>query len=154
MYCEEVYRALNKNRIKYLVIGGIAVNLHGLMRLTRDLDLMIDLSEDNLDKFIKVIESLGYETKVPKTKWEKLTAIAFTNKTDETKRVDIFLKNPIDFKRAYKRRKVFNVEGMRISCVSLDDLMKLKSKSERVRDWADLGFLEKVKNESFRFKKT
>lgn len=153
MYCEEVYRALNKNRIKYLVIGGIAVNLYGLMRLTRDLDLMIDLSEDNLDKFIKVIESLGYETKVPQTKWGKLTAIAFTNKADETKRVDIFLNNPIDFKRAYIKRKVFIVDGLRISCVSFDDLIKLKSKSERIRDLTDLGFLEKMKNESFRFKK-
>lgn len=154
MYCEEVYRALNKNRIKYLVIGGIAVNLYGLMRLTRDLDLMVDLSRDNLDKFIKVIESLGYETKVPQTKWDKLTAIAFTHKTDETKRVDIFLRNPINFKGAYKRRKVFSVDDLKISCVSLDDLMKLKNKSERIRDLADLGFLEKMKSESFRHKKT
>lgn len=114
---------------------------------------MIDLSKDHLDKFQKVMSKLGYETKVPKTKWDSVLAISFSNKTDETKRVDIFLRNPIDFEKAYKRRKIVTIEGLRISCASLDDLIKLKSMSERIRDLSDLGFLEKMKNESFRHKK-
>jgi len=137
---------LNKNRIPYLVIGGIAVNLHGLIRLTRDLDLMIDLTKKHLEKFINVMGSLDYSTSVPKYKWPKLTAIAFEHKGDPTKRVDIFLKNPMDFKRAHKRRKVFTVEGIRISCISLNDLIRLKSKVDRVRDWIDVGSLKRMKD--------
>jgi predicted nucleotidyltransferase len=146
MYCEEVYRALNKNRIRYLVIGGIAVNLYGLTRLTRDLDLMIDLSEKSFNKFIKVIQGLGFETKIPQSKWNKLAAIAFINKNDETERIDVFLKTPTDFESAYKRRRIFVVDGLRISCISFDDLIQMKSKGERIRDWLDLGFLKR-KNE-------
>ena len=42
---EEVFRALNKAKVKYVVIGGIAVVLHGYRRFTEDLDLMVYMEE-------------------------------------------------------------------------------------------------------------
>jgi predicted nucleotidyltransferase len=145
MFYEKVFRALNKSRLKYLVIGGIAVNMYGLHRLTRDLDLVIDLSEENLNKFIKVIEKLGYKPSIPPNKWGSLTAIAFHNPNKEFEdRIDVFLKPIIKFKDAYKRRKVFNVGGLRVSCVSLKDLMALKDKANRLRDWIDIGSLKRM----------
>ena len=144
MFYDHVFKALNKKRIKYLVLGGIAVNLYGLRRLTRDLDLMIDLSAENLDKFIRIIENLGYKTKVRKNKWSILTAIAFQKVIDEFDRIDVFLKNPIDFKKAYKKRKVFRIDNTRIPCVSLEDLICLKSKGNRIRDWIDVGSLKRI----------
>jgi hypothetical protein len=146
-YYEEEIRALNKNKIKYLVVGGLAVNLYGLHRLTRDLDLMVDLSlpQDSLGKFIKTISMLGYYTKVPENKWEKLSAIAFMNKKDQDKRIDVFLKNPIEFDKAYSRRKVFKANKFAVSCVSFDDLIKLKNIANRLRDWIDVGSLKRIK---------
>ncbi len=145
MYYEEVFKALNKNKIKYLVIGGIAVNLYGLHRLTGDLDLMIDVSEKNLKDFVRVVEKLGYRSKAPTYKWKKLTALTFYHKSDEFKQIDIFLKNPLDFNKAYKTRKVFRVDKLNISCISFGDLIKLKKKSDRVRDLIDIGSLQKIK---------
>jgi hypothetical protein len=143
IYYEKEIRELNKNRIKYLVVGGYAVNLYGVNRLTMDLDLMIDLSEEHLEKLLNVMDKLGFKTGVPKSKWSKVTAIAFKN-DEEEKRIDVFLKNPIDFDVAYGRRKVFKVGKLAISCVSMDDLLEMKNKANRIRDWIDIGSLKRI----------
>ena len=144
-FYEREIKGINKSRIRYLVVGGVAVNLYGLHRLTRDLDLMIDLSKNNFDEFIKIMDRLDYRTKVPKDKWNGLEAISFCNQKDEDKRIDVFLKNPMDFDSAYKKRRIFKVEkGLSISCISLQDLLFLKGKADRLRDWIDVGSLKRM----------
>jgi hypothetical protein len=65
MYYEEVFRELNRKRVRYLVAGGIALVLHGVVRLTADLDLILDMSQTNLTKFLAVMKKLGYKPKLP-----------------------------------------------------------------------------------------
>lgn len=144
LYYEKELKALNKSKLKYLVVGGMAVNLYGLHRLTMDLDLMIDLSKDNFTKFIAIMDGIGYKTRVPKSEWKEHLAIAFRTKADEDKRIDVFLKNPIDFDKAFKKRKVFSADKLRISCVGLNDLLAMKNKANRLRDWIDIGSLERI----------
>lgn len=147
MYYEDEIKALNKSRIKYLVIGGIAVNLYGLHRLTRDLDLMIDISEENLQCFVHLMNKLGYGSKISTEEWKGLISIGFRHKKDELKQIDIFLKNPIDFKSAYKNRKIIKLGKTKVSCVSLADLFKMKEIAGRDRDWIDIGYLKKYMKE-------
>ncbi|MFC1496281.1 nucleotidyl transferase AbiEii/AbiGii toxin family protein [Candidatus Margulisiibacteriota bacterium] len=144
-YYEKEFKALNKNNIKYLVIGGIAVNLYGLHRLTQDLDMMLNLSAENFDTFIKVMGQLNYKTKVPKSDWKKHDGIAFRNSKEPDRRIDILLNNPIDFEQAYKRKKIFKIDGrFSVPCVSLDDLIKMKEKADRTRDLIDIGSLKRM----------
>ena len=145
IYYGKELKALNKSRIRYLIVGGMAVNLYGVHRLTRDLDLMIDLSRDHFEKFVQMMAGLGYRTNVPKDKWDQVVAIAFKDTKDEDKRIDVFLRNPIDFDLAYKRRKVFKADGLSISCVALDDLLEMKNKADRLRDWIDIGSLQRMR---------
>ena len=58
MLYERIFKKFNLNRLKYLIIGGIAVNLHGFSRATGDLDILISLEDKNIEKFIKAIKSL------------------------------------------------------------------------------------------------
>lgn len=146
-YYKKEIKALNQRRIKYLVVGGIAVNLYGLVRLTRDMDLMIDISEENLQKFVRLMNQLGYGSKISMEEWKGLVAIAFRHKEEENKQIDIFLKNPIDFKEAYKKRKVMRAENVNISCIGFDDLLRLKEIAGRDRDWIDIGYLKKYRKE-------
>lgn len=147
MYYEKEIKALNKSKIKYLVVGGIAVNLYGLTRLTRDLDLMINIDEENLQKFISLMNKLGYGTKLAVDEWQGKVAIAFKNQNDESKQIDIFIKNPIDFKKAYQRRKIFKLGRTKISCVGFNDLLKMKEIAGRDRDLIDMGYLKKYRQE-------
>ena len=143
LYYEDEIKALNKSRLKYLVVGGIAANLYGLYRLTQDLDVMIDIPEEKIEQFEKVMDSLGYKTRVPIEKRRTVIAIAFVNNKDEYKRIDVFLKNPIDFEQAYRKRKLKKLGKVNVSCVSLEDLIKMKEKSGRDRDLIDIGYLKK-----------
>ena len=56
---------LNKRKVKYLVVGGIAVNFYGIERATADIDLVVDSEESNLQKFIKAIKELSFKPKIP-----------------------------------------------------------------------------------------
>ncbi|HIE32693.1 MAG TPA: hypothetical protein EYP81_01410 [Thermodesulfobacteriaceae bacterium] len=52
MFYEEVFRKLNQKGVRYAVTGGIALVLHGVVRLTADLDLIVELSPENLRRFL------------------------------------------------------------------------------------------------------
>ncbi|MCB0311133.1 MAG: hypothetical protein KDD42_07850 [Bdellovibrionales bacterium] len=66
--CEHIlpaFRALEKGKVRYVAVGGIAVVLHGLPRITGDIDLVIELSRDNAEAAIQVLVDLGFNPKVP-----------------------------------------------------------------------------------------
>ena len=55
---ERLFSVLNRNKIRYLVVGGIAVNLYGIERATADIDLVVDLEDRNLKRFVSVIKGV------------------------------------------------------------------------------------------------
>ena len=65
MFYERIFRELRKKEIRYLVIGGIAVNIHGYSRATGDLDIMISFDKGNLDEFIALLQELGFKPRIP-----------------------------------------------------------------------------------------
>lgn len=64
---EAVARALDQAGVRYLVAGGLAVNAHGYLRLTFDIDLVIRLDPSNIIAAFSALESLGYRPAVPVT---------------------------------------------------------------------------------------
>jgi hypothetical protein len=60
-----IFRRLNELSIDYLVVGGLAVNFHGIPRMTYDLDLMISLREENIKKLVAQLTKWGYRSKIP-----------------------------------------------------------------------------------------
>ena len=62
---EAITRALNDAAVDYLVVGGLAVNLHGFVRLTRDVDLVIRLTPENAAKGLHALLSIGYQMQIP-----------------------------------------------------------------------------------------
>jgi len=60
IFYEEVLRALDSSSIRFILVGGVAVVLHGVPRTTMDLDLVIDLEEGNVRRFVEVMTRLGF----------------------------------------------------------------------------------------------
>ncbi|MEW6324038.1 MAG: nucleotidyl transferase AbiEii/AbiGii toxin family protein [Nitrospirota bacterium] len=161
MLYEEVFKSFESAGIRYLVVGGIAVNLHGYARLTVDLDLMLDLSQENLLKVIQVMESLGYAPRVPvnardlasdktRDRWKKekgALVFTFVDSKAPFRQVDIFLENPIDFDQAHARRTPFELKGITVPAASIDDLIQLKSAAGRPRDREDIHHLQEIKRQ-------
>ena len=57
---KEFIQLLNKNKVKYLVIGGYAVAIHGHPRYTKDIDIWLEMSEENSQKLIKALTEFGF----------------------------------------------------------------------------------------------
>ena len=160
MIYEKILAALEKNDIRYLVIGGLAVWLHGYDRATKDLDLMVSFEKDNMDKFIKIVKSLGLKPRVPvepdeladKNKREfwknekNMKVFSFYNPENDTEIIDIMIQDYIDFEEAYKSKNLveFRGLGIKIKVISIDNLIKLKEIAGRSTDKIDIEKLRKV----------
>lgn len=65
IFYEEILRVFQKQRVKYVLIDGIAVNLLGSMRSSADLDRLVEMSDNNLKKIVKILKRRGYHVKQP-----------------------------------------------------------------------------------------
>ncbi len=62
---QTIFREFNKLGIDYIVVGGLAVNFHGVPRMTYDIDLMILLQSENILRLVSQLTRWGYKPKIP-----------------------------------------------------------------------------------------
>ncbi|MBI3590590.1 MAG: nucleotidyltransferase [Candidatus Melainabacteria bacterium] len=164
MFFEKIFKALNENNVKYLVIGGAAVNLHGYVRVTHDLDLFIALDESNIKKFSTTMKALKFKPKVPgeieelgdnkkRENWikEKNMKVFSLYNEEADEIIDIMVLDYLKFDESYKERKIIKVKELEIPLASIKDLIKLKEIAGRGKDIIDLKVLleiqERLNNE-------
>jgi hypothetical protein len=61
----QFFSALNQSGVRYLIAGGIAVNIHGYQRATADLDIVIQLEKENILAALRVLGNLDYRSILP-----------------------------------------------------------------------------------------
>lgn len=158
MFYEDVFRALNRARVKYMVAGGVAVNLHGYVRATGDLDILIAMDDGNVKRFIGVVKKRAFKPKVPvkieefadpakRESWiqEKMMKVfSMYNPDDEFEQIDVMIAACLDFDAAYKRKKVIDIGAVKVPVVGLQDLIRLKEAANRGRDRMDIAALRRL----------
>lgn len=156
---EEVFSALNQEKVKYLVVGGVAVNLHGFMRFTGDLDILLLLEDKNLEKMDQVMKKLHYSERLPikiqslsdvvkVKKWLKeknMRAYSFFPPKNNPLQIDVIIEESLKFEDIVDRKIIKKVSGVNIPLVSINDLIKMKKKASRPQDLIDLEALIKLK---------
>lgn len=157
---EEVFKALNKAKIDYVVCGGAAVVFFGYTRLTIDLDIIVSLEKENLNKLYDVLKELGYRSRAPikreefiqKERLEELAdeknmkVVSFYNPNDPFKVVDVGVNLP-NIAEILKRKKYIKVKSLNIPIIMIDDLIKTKEELARPKDLIDVENLKKIKRE-------
>ncbi len=141
---KEFLKLLNSRRIKYLVVGGYAVALHGYPRATGDIDIWIAISIDNAHKTTKALQEFGFN--VPELK-EGLFLEKEKNIRMGIPPLRIEILTSIDgviFSTCYKSKKTVIIEGVKVNFISLKDLKTNKKASGRYRDLDDLEHLKKI----------
>ena len=155
---EAVLAALNAASVRYLVVGGVAVVLHGHLRTTADLDLVVQLSPDNARRAVRSLATLGYRSRAPvnaehladattRESWlhEKgLTVLGLWSDRYPGLEVDRFVAEPFDFDAAYSRAVTVTLDTTRATVVSLDDLIALKKEAGRPVELADVEALQRL----------
>jgi len=158
-FYEEILRAFQKQKVKYILVGGIAVNLLGSMRGTADLDILVEMSDDNLRKIVKILKRYGYRVKQPvdplriadkKTRedWIKNKNMKALNfyKEEELKEVDIIIESPVSFEEANKKPVLIEIDDLILPVISIDNLIKMKEKTGRAVDKLDIEELKMIKS--------
>jgi predicted nucleotidyltransferase len=157
---EAVIRALNEGGIRYLVVGGLAVNAHGYERLTRDLDLVIGLQPDNVLRGLRALLAIGYSPSIPVTPeefadatiretWRREKAMLVLKLWSDIHRrtpLDVFVYEPFDFESEYARAERMEVApGLAAPFVTLETLLAMKRQAARPQDLMDIVALEEAK---------
>ena len=155
---QTIFKELNGLGIDYLVVGGLAVNFHGVPRMTYDIDLMILLEPDNILKLVTKLAQWGYKPKMPidprdlademkRNSWilEKgMKALNFYSETLPIGEIDILIDSPIPYEELKSRTIKVELQDEKIPTPSIHDLIELKVRAGRRQDLADVEHLRMV----------
>lgn len=159
MFYEDIFKQLNKRRIDYVVVGGVALVLHGVVRLTADLDLMLHLDEKNLNNFVALMNETGYKPKLPvkaeslidsekRKSWfeeRNMKVFSFYHPRQAISLIDVFIHEPLSYKVIKRHSVKMKIGNLLIPVISVDDLVKLKNISGRPQDMEDIKALRRLK---------
>ena len=149
IFLEEHFNLLNhliRDKVKFLIIGGYAVNYYGYNRTTADLDLWLKPAQENYIKLANVLKTLNFSEKslekIMKVKPGKLMVF---NIWQVPYRVD-FLSHisGISFSDAIMNKTVEKIGDLEFPFISLPHLVISKISSQRLRDQADVEELQKI----------
>ena len=155
---EDIFQEFQKQKVKYVLVGGLAFNLLGGERNTSDMDILVELSNENLKKIVKILKKKNYHVKQPvdpmgiadettRKDWIKNKHMkAFNFYLDgQYKEVDIIVESPVAYSEASQKVKWIKVDNLRIPVMSIDHLIKMKKRAGRDVDAFDIKRLKEIK---------
>ena len=144
-------------KVKYVLVGGLAFNLLGGMRNTSDLDILVEMSDRNLRKIVNILKTqaytvrqqvdpMGIADKKIRYDWIKNKHMkAFNFYKDKTlKEVDIIIESPVSFAQAEKDVIIVSVGEMKLPVISIKNLIKMKQVAGRDCDKSDILQLKAI----------
>ena len=121
---EKITQALQKAEIPYMVSGSIALNTYAVPRMTRDIDIVIELKKEDIDRFCKIFE-IGYYID-PLTVQEEVKRRGMFNVIDFESgyKIDFIIRKNSDYRQLeFSRRIETNAYGFDVWIVSIEDLI-------------------------------
>ena len=155
---EPVFATLNRYEARYVVVGGLAVVLHGHPRLTGDLDLAIDLAPAAAATTVEALTELGLQPRLPvdarefadpavREGWirdRNLQVFSFHDPSNPLLEVDLFARNPLPFEELWQRAETVDLGDVWTPVACVADLIRLKEMVGRDQDAADIDALRDI----------
>jgi predicted nucleotidyltransferase len=157
---EFLLAALNHAGVRYVVVGGVAVVLHGYLRATADLDLVLAMDEQNLRNALQTFDGIGFQSRAPvplaafadaseRQRWideKNLQVFSLWHSKMPGFEVDLFVESPLPFDDLYARAVRVDLGETTVSVAAIDDLVAMKRAAGRPRDVEDVEALLHLKN--------
>jgi predicted nucleotidyltransferase len=155
----DLFGALERHGVRYVVVGGLALNLHGVERATMDVDLALALEATNLRNAIDAFRSLGLVPIAPVAlddaadpaklaEWragKHMVAFGLRSPRAVTPHVDFLIDVPVPFVDLAARAVVKVLGTLAVPVASIDDLIALKRHAGRAIDLADIEALQRLR---------
>jgi len=158
MIFERLFEKLHGRGIRFVVVGGVALVLHGVVRLTFDLDLAVGLDQKNLSEYLKLMKKLNMVARAPvdpqqlldpgileEWKSEKgMKVFTFYNPKAPGDEIDMFIEEIIPFEDLYRDSVEFIIGKTPVKVASIEHLKEMKRKAGRPQDLADIESLSEL----------
>lgn len=155
-----IFAALEKARVRYLVVGGVAVVLHGHLRFTADIDLVVGFEAGNARAALDALKDLGYQPRAPvpveqfleastRERWAReksMTVFSLWSQRFPATNVDLFVEEPFPFAEAWARATQVQLGDVRVPVASIADLIAMKKRAGRPNDLEDIKALESLED--------
>jgi predicted nucleotidyltransferase len=162
-YLEDMLQVLTSHQVQFVVAGGVAAVLHGVERTTMDLDIALEMSKSNVERFGKAASELGLQPLVPvpvdaladpeavRMMVEEKNAIVFmlADPGMPLRKVDVFLTPGLSYENLVTDAVLVNLPGVALRVVSAERLIALKRAvvPPRDKDLFDIRALERLVRE-------
>jgi hypothetical protein len=152
---EALVAALEEAGVRYLVAGGLAVNAHGYLRFTKDVDFVVQLIPENIERAFAVLANLGYRPMVPisaaqfanaglREEWIRdkgMQVLQFWSDAHRETPVDMFVREPFVFDEEYEHALVKPLGSIPVRFVAIPALIRMKEEAGRPQDRIDIDYL-------------
>lgn len=140
----EIIKSFEVNKVDYVIIGGMAINLHGFARNTEDIDIFIKHSEENIAKLNKALFEVFNDKEVYQITFDELNKYAVIRYgTDYDFYIDIISRIGERFSFEDLKYETVVINDVPIKIADPQTLYKLKESTFREIDQLDLKFLKK-----------
>ena len=155
MFLYELTDTFAASKLKFALVGGYALALHGLVRATIDVDFVIKLTQNDFELAEKTLNRLGLQSRIPvraqdliKMRNEyieerNLIAWSFVDYKNPSRQVDILITRDVSSMQVEK----ISVNGRKIPVASLKELLKMKEEAGRPQDLVDIQNIRAKLNE-------
>lgn len=143
MDISRLLKSLNDRHAKFVLIGASAFPSHGYMRLTNDIDILIEPTRENATRVLDALKDVGYdvtELSIEQVLTKKILFRQYILATDIHPSV-----KGATFKTIWRNKKADTIGGNPVFVASLADLIKMKRAANRPKDREDLKALTAIK---------
>ena len=139
----QVLDAFDKHGVDYILIGGVAVVLHGMDRLTRDIDIFVKIVPENIDQLRKALHTVFDDTSIEEITLSELNQYSVIRYgTPGGFYIDIMARLGEVATFDDLEYEIINYEGTQIKIATPETLYKLKKDTIRDKDKMDAIFLK------------
>lgn len=143
----EFIELLGRNSVRYLIVGGYAVGLHGFPRYTGDIDVFIAVSEENARLVLKTFSDFGFGD-MGLTEKDFLEEEIVVEIGREPLKIQILTGiDGVTFDECWEERKEVDMSGLKVPFIGIASLLRNKEASPRAKDKIDLEELKRIKGE-------
>ncbi len=142
----ELCALLDKNEVRYLIIGGYALAAHGRPRYTEDFDLWVEPTPENAVRVLATLEDFGFGSLDIRIE-DLVTPDMVIQLGYPPARVDLLTQpEGVIFQECYPNRVMLQFGGLTLPFLNVPDLIRNKRASARPQDLADVAALEDLEN--------